>query len=83
MDARCDVLLLYDDLGVGNTHVGVRPIIRPGLFFMCGGGDTFTGFAAQRDAVIGISDLEATEAWVKALPARAVPAADRTFDADR
>lgn len=51
--------------------------------FLAGGGDTFTGFAAQRDAVIGISDLEATEAWVKALPARAVPTADRTFDADR
>lgn len=46
--------------------------------FLAGGGDSFSLLNRQRDAVIGMSDLEALEAWLKAAPARAVPAEERT-----
>ncbi len=45
--------------------------------FLAGGGDSFSLFNRQRDAVIGISDLSALEAWLKAVPPRAVPTEDR------
>ncbi|MBW8754063.1 MAG: bifunctional metallophosphatase/5'-nucleotidase [Sphingomonadales bacterium] len=41
--------------------------------FLAGGGDSFSEFAKQRDAVIGVPDVEALEAWLKAVPPRAVP----------
>lgn len=41
--------------------------------FLAGGGDGYTIFADQRDAVIGISDIEALETWVKGETPRTVP----------
>lgn len=46
--------------------------------FLAGGGDGYTVFANQRDAVIGISDIEALEAWVKGDIPRAVPQEQRS-----
>ncbi|MDP3907935.1 bifunctional UDP-sugar hydrolase/5'-nucleotidase [Novosphingobium sp.] len=45
--------------------------------FLAGGGDSFSVFARQRDAVTGMSDLDALEAWLKAVPPRAVPMEER------
>lgn len=46
--------------------------------FLANGGDSFSGFARQRFAAIApVTDLDALEAWLKASPARAVPADDR------
>ncbi len=45
--------------------------------FLAGGGDSFSLFNRQRDRVIGMADLDALEAWLKATPPRAVPAEDR------
>lgn len=45
--------------------------------FLAGGGDSFTLFARQRDAVVGMPDIDALEAWLKAVPPRAVPTEDR------
>lgn len=45
--------------------------------FLAGGGDSFTLFSRQRDMVIGMSDIDALEAWLKAAPPRGVPAEDR------
>lgn len=56
-----------------------RPIDPAGRYrvttnsFLAGGGDGFTGLAGQREAVVGMSDLDALEAWVAAVPVRAVP----------
>jgi 5'-nucleotidase len=41
--------------------------------FLANGGDSFAQFMKQRDAVPGMSDVEALEAWLKALPPRPVP----------
>lgn len=41
--------------------------------FLANGGDSFGLFARQRDAVTGMSDLDALEAWLKAAPPRQVP----------
>ena len=49
--------------------------------FLAGGGDSFTLLAAQHDAVIGISDIDALEAWVKGDVPRAVPQEQRAIDA--
>ncbi len=49
--------------------------------FLAGGGDGFTVFAAKRDAVIGMSDIDALEAWLKAEPPRAVPQETRAIAA--
>ena len=46
--------------------------------FLANGGDSFSLFTRQRDAVTGISDLEALEAWLKAVPPRQVPGEERT-----
>lgn len=51
--------------------------------FLANGGDGFTLLARQRDAVIGIDDLAALEAWLKAAPARAVPREVRVTDVVR
>ncbi|MEQ1495832.1 MAG: bifunctional metallophosphatase/5'-nucleotidase [Novosphingobium sp.] len=45
--------------------------------FLAGGGDSFSLFNRQRDAVVGISDLAALEGWLKAVPPRVVPIEDR------
>ncbi|WP_324475238.1 bifunctional metallophosphatase/5'-nucleotidase [Novosphingobium sp.] len=45
--------------------------------FLAGGGDTFSLFTRQRDAVVGMPDIDALEAWLKAVPPRAVPGEDR------
>ncbi len=49
--------------------------------FLANGGDGFTVLAKQRDAVTGTTDIEALEAWLKALPPRAVPAGERVTEA--
>ncbi len=49
--------------------------------FLANGGDSFSLLARQRDAVTGISDLEALEAWLKAVPPRQVPAEVRVSPA--
>lgn len=48
--------------------------------FLANGGDSFAAFARQRNAVNGIADLEALEAWLKAVPPRAVPTEVRAID---
>ena len=45
--------------------------------FLAQGGDSFTLLAKQRDAVIGGVDLDAMQAWLEAVPLRAVPKEDR------
>ena len=45
--------------------------------FLAGGGDSFSLFNRQRDAVVGIPDIDALEAWLKAVPPRPVPSEDR------
>ncbi len=47
--------------------------------FLAQGGDSFTALTKGRNAVTGISDLAALEAWLKAVPARAVPGEERVF----
>lgn len=42
--------------------------------FLAQGGDTFTQFAGKPDAVQGADDLAALQAWIAAVPSRAVPA---------
>ena len=48
--------------------------------FLAQGGDSFTLLAKQRDAVIGGVDLDAMEAWLEAVPLRAVPSEDRATE---
>ena len=48
--------------------------------FLAQGGDAFTVFAGQRTAQVGISDLDALEAWLQGGSARAVPAEERTVE---
>jgi 5'-nucleotidase len=48
--------------------------------FLASGGDSFSGFTMQRDAVIGMRDIDALEAWLKALPPRPVPSDTRYQD---
>jgi 5'-nucleotidase len=49
--------------------------------FLAGGGDSFTLFSAQREAVRGMTDIEALEAWVKGGAPREVPQEEREVDA--
>ncbi|OYX16519.1 MAG: bifunctional metallophosphatase/5'-nucleotidase [Sphingomonadales bacterium 32-67-7] len=49
--------------------------------FLAGGGDSFTLLAAQREATIGVSDIDALELWVKGDTPRAVPQEQREVDA--
>jgi 5'-nucleotidase len=49
--------------------------------FLASGGDSFSGFARQRDAVIArLSDIEALEAWLKGDQPRAVPGEERAVE---
>jgi 5'-nucleotidase len=48
--------------------------------FLAQGGDSFTLLAKQRDAVTGGVDLDAMEAWLEAVPLRAVPLEDRAAE---
>ncbi|HQD99619.1 MAG TPA: bifunctional metallophosphatase/5'-nucleotidase [Novosphingobium sp.] len=49
--------------------------------FLANGGDSFSLFARQREAVTGMSDLDALEAWLKSVPPRQVPAEVRASPA--
>lgn len=51
--------------------------------FLAQGGDSFTLFAKGRDAVIGMSDLAALEAWLKGDQLRSVPSEERSGEAGR
>lgn len=51
--------------------------------FLAGGGDGFTVFTKGREQVVGMTDIEALEAWLKAEPARAVPEARRVIERNR
>ncbi len=42
--------------------------------FLAQGGDGFSLFTKGSDATLGMTDLEALEAWIKAVPLRSVPA---------
>lgn len=48
--------------------------------FLANGGDGFTMLAKQRDAVTGMSDIDALEAWLKAAAIRGVPAEVRVTE---
>ena len=48
--------------------------------FLAQGGDSFTLFAKQRTAVIGVIDLDALQAWLEAVPLRAVPSEQRVAE---
>ena len=48
--------------------------------FLAQGGDSFTLLAKQRDAVAGGVDLDAMQAWLEAVPLRAVPKDDRASE---
>jgi len=48
--------------------------------FLADGGDGFTGFREGRERVIGIGDLDALEAYLKADPARTMPVEARAKD---
>lgn len=45
--------------------------------FLAQGGDTFTGLADKPDAVTGMTDLDALQAWIGAVPVRQVPTEER------
>lgn len=45
--------------------------------FLAGGGDSFTVFRDGRDTVTGGLDLDAMEAWIRAVPVRELPALGR------
>lgn len=51
--------------------------------FLAKGGDGFSAFAKQRDAMLGATDIDALEAWIKAVPMRAVPTESRVQEAER
>jgi 5'-nucleotidase len=51
--------------------------------FLANGGDGFTVFARQGERVRGATDLDALEAWLKAIPPRAVPAERRIGEVTR
>ena len=48
--------------------------------FLANGGDSYAGFLVGRDKVVGMSDIAALEAWLKAVPPRALPKTPRTKD---
>ena len=48
--------------------------------YLAQGGDSFTLLAKQRDAVIGAVDLDSMQAWLEAVPLRAVPSEDRATE---
>jgi len=66
-----------------------QPIDPNGMYrvttnsFLAQGGDAFTVLSGQRTAQIGMSDLEALEAWLKGTTPRAVPGEVRVSEAGR
>jgi len=48
--------------------------------FLANGGDTYYGFTAGRDMVLGVTDIVALEAWLKAVPPRDPPQEKRASD---
>lgn len=60
-----------------------QPIDPQGLYrvttnsFLSQGGDGFTVFTTQRTAQVGVTDLEALEAWLQVATPRAVPVEER------
>jgi 5'-nucleotidase len=48
--------------------------------FLAGGGDSYGVFTQGTNPVIGITDIAALEAWLKAVPPRGVPDDNRTID---
>ena len=48
--------------------------------FLAQGGDSFTLLAKQRAAAPGGVDLDAMQAWLEAVPLRAVPKEDRAHE---
>ena len=48
--------------------------------FLAGGGDSYSVFRDGTDATIGMADIAALEAWLQAIPPRAVPEELRTLD---
>ena len=48
--------------------------------FLGHGGDGFSGFTMARDKVLGVTDIEALEVWLKPAPLRAVPDAARVSE---
>ncbi|RZK02401.1 MAG: bifunctional metallophosphatase/5'-nucleotidase [Novosphingobium sp.] len=48
--------------------------------FLSNGGDGFSVFARQRDKVRGTTDIDALEAWIRAVPVRAVPSERRVLE---
>jgi 5'-nucleotidase len=48
--------------------------------FLANGGDSFSLFARQRDAVIGMPDIDALEAWLNVATPRTVPSETRVTD---
>ena len=51
--------------------------------FLAQGGDSFSRFAPQRNAVIGPIDLDALQAWLEAVAMRAVPQDERVTERQR
>ncbi|MEZ5734296.1 MAG: bifunctional metallophosphatase/5'-nucleotidase [Novosphingobium sp.] len=49
--------------------------------FLANGGDTFSGFTEGREQTVGMSDIAALEAWLKAVPPRVPPTERRYTDA--
>lgn len=66
-----------------------KPIAPAGTYrvtvstFLANGGDGFSGFAKLRDAVTGAIDIDALEAWLKAVPPRPVPGQPRVLEFTR
>lgn len=66
-----------------------QPIDPAGIYrvttnsFLAQGGDSFTVLSGQRTAQIGVSDLEALEAWLKGSGPRVVPTEPRVREAGR
>lgn len=64
---------------VVDLRFGGQPIDPATIFrvttnsFLAQGGDSFTLLARQKDGVIGVSDLDALEAWLKGTEPRPVP----------
>ena len=48
--------------------------------FLAQGGDSFTLLAKQREAAVGGVDLDAMQAWLEAVPLRAVPSDERATE---
>lgn len=48
--------------------------------FLASGGDTYSTLLKGRDKVIGMPDIAALEAWLQAIPPRAVPQEERARD---